>query len=796
MNYRKKVISLLVLNALFFGLLPIGVKAQSATFGQTIYNLEPETEFTISINVQNMDFADSVDLVIEYNPNIIEILDVVGGEFSNPEEFFGIFWMPLPVGENEQVMMSVPCDFICVGDGELVSVVFKTKTNTGSTNIDMIDMTYYKNLFEEYPGNTGDSVVVNVSVPDTMNPQIEINTPSVDSTYDYSSVNNTLTIGGTASDNVTVASVSYTVNNGSSILANGTDVWSAEIALAPGENTITVTATDTSGLTASDTITVNYTVVVLDTENPQIEINTPSVDSTYDYSSVNNTLTIGGTASDNVTVASVSYAVNNGNSILANGTDVWSAEIALAPGENTITVTATDSSGLTASDTITVNYTVVVLDTTAPVRSAGSPSGALDSPSGEITLVVTTDENATCHYSANALTVYGQGTIFANTGTTSHSTVLSGLNTGASYSYYIKCADESLNINDDDYQISFSINSVSGNSGSSGGGGASSGGGTSSGGGASPVGPTTAIKPALTVTNFLAAKSGKEIFLSWENPVDSEFRKVIVLKSFTPISQATALEEVLEDNDLVYQGTADAYIDYNDSLEKDLYYYLYVSEVSGRISQSALAVVRADAPTTQTNEVGGNELQLTQIESLSQNEATYIMSTRENVEMKNSSRLIYEKITKNRTIGTAEKYSLAQFIENGTESTKLLGAGERGGVVDSYYKAFGKLPITKADWMDVIKIANGRWPNERNTNLEKVNIDEVFAKIYKRKANMSNPNDNAAITIITYGLRPADRNLNSEAMAINHFRGIFGHQPETAQNWDIVRAIAYSGATR
>jgi hypothetical protein len=49
---------------------------------------------------------------------------------------------------------------------------------------------------------------------------------------------------------------------------------------------------------------------------------------------------------------------------------------------------------------------------------------------------------------------------------------------------------------------------------------------------------------------------------------------------------------------------------------------------------------------------------------------------------------------------------------------------------------------------------------------------------------------------MTYGLRPAKRNLDSEKAAIKIFKDIYGYAPKTASAWDVVRAIAYSGATR
>ncbi len=147
------------------------------------------------------------------------------------------------------------------------------------------------------------------------------------------------------------------------------------------------------------------------------------------------------------------------------------------------------------------------------------------------------------------------------------------------------------------------------------------------------------------------------------------------------------------------------------------------------------------------------------------------------------------------SVDTKAKHSLINFITYGTPTTLRLGEGERAGVVNSFKAAFGRLPQTETDWNDVIKIANGRWPEQRSEQTE-TNAREAFYKIYLREPDMSNPHDNAAVTIIAYGLRPLDRNLESEKRAIQFFRAIYGYNPESATAWDIVRAIAYSGATR
>ena len=145
---------------------------------------------------------------------------------------------------------------------------------------------------------------------------------------------------------------------------------------------------------------------------------------------------------------------------------------------------------------------------------------------------------------------------------------------------------------------------------------------------------------------------------------------------------------------------------------------------------------------------------------------------------------------------TAEvKSAITNFVNYGTPTTKILGAGERAGVVNSYKSTFGKLPATAEEWSDVIKIANGRWPTARDAKSENASTD-AFKKIYKRAPDRSNQHDDAAVTVIAYGLRPGNRNLNSERAAIKSFRAIYGYAPKSAMAWDIVRAIAYSGAKR
>ncbi|MFH1426921.1 MAG: fibronectin type III domain-containing protein [Patescibacteria group bacterium] len=142
--------------------------------------------------------------------------------------------------------------------------------------------------------------------------------------------------------------------------------------------------------------------------------------------------------------------------------------------------------------------------------------------------------------------------------------------------------------------------------------------------------------------------------------------------------------------------------------------------------------------------------------------------------------------------------ALNNFITYGVdENTKKLGAGERAAVIYSYKSAFNKLPETEEELSDAIKIANGRWPSITNDNAEK-KAKEQFQKIYKRIADMNNASDNAAVTVMAYGLRQKaeNRNLDSEEQGINTFRNIYGHLPTSTEDWNIMQAITYSGASR
>lgn len=147
--------------------------------------------------------------------------------------------------------------------------------------------------------------------------------------------------------------------------------------------------------------------------------------------------------------------------------------------------------------------------------------------------------------------------------------------------------------------------------------------------------------------------------------------------------------------------------------------------------------------------------------------------------------------------------TMSFFVSYGVPSAgDELGAGERAGSIDSWREAKKVyangvfLPYNTGDWGDILKIANGRWPTYIvHDEVEEAVYDE-FEQIYKRQPNRENINDDAAVMIMAYGLRPSIRNLDSENIAIGYYKSIFSSDPNTSMEWNIVRAIAYSGAIR
>jgi hypothetical protein len=202
-------------------------------------------------------------------------------------------------------------------------------------------------------GNSSTATLSVTYTPDTTPPTLAITSPTTAATYSTSST--TVALGGTASDNVGVTSVTWSNSLGGVGTASGTTTWNVpSVTLQTGLNTITVTASDAAGNTASKTLAVTYTPPP-DTTPPTIAITAPTTAATY--TTTVSPLSIGGTASDNVGVASVAWSNSRGGNGTAAGTTSWTASgIALQSGSNVITVTAKDAAGNAKAATLTVTF--------------------------------------------------------------------------------------------------------------------------------------------------------------------------------------------------------------------------------------------------------------------------------------------------------------------------------------------------------------------------------------------------------------------------------------------------------
>jgi lysophospholipase L1-like esterase len=191
---------------------------------------------------------------------------------------------------------------------------------------------------------------------------------------------------------------------------------------------------------------------VPDTTAPTVSLTVPADGATLSGSSV----TISANASDDVAAAGVQFRIAGANAGAEDTsspyTYTWDTT-GVADGTYRMVAVARDTSNNYATSTVVT----VTVDNTAPVRSGGSPTGVLAFGTTATTLIVTTNETATCHYSASAGTSYASGIAFTTTGATSHSTSITGLQNATSYIYYVRCQDGQGNANASDFSISFSV---------------------------------------------------------------------------------------------------------------------------------------------------------------------------------------------------------------------------------------------------------------------------------------------------------------------------------------------------
>jgi RHS repeat-associated protein len=186
-------------------------------------------------------------------------------------------------------------------------------------------------------GNTAQSTVT-VTL-DTTAPQLSVAMPLNQSVLNT----DTVAVAGTVTD--TGSGIQAVSVNGTAASVAGTAYMAPALPLTEGANTITTTAQDNAGNTASSTITVYR-----DTTAPSVTITSPEDGSTVTADSV----IVTGTVNDPSAVVRV-------NGVLAQVTNnTFTATVPLAPGANTITITVTDPAGNAGTATISVTYTALL----------------------------------------------------------------------------------------------------------------------------------------------------------------------------------------------------------------------------------------------------------------------------------------------------------------------------------------------------------------------------------------------------------------------------------------------------
>lgn len=183
------------------------------------------------------------------------------------------------------------------------------------------------------------------STSDATAPVVLISSPSPGAT-----VSGTISVTGSASDNVALAKIEVAIDAGSWQLASGTTSWSWSwntSAVADGTHTVAARATDTSGNVAASSQTITVGNTIADTASPSVGFSSPTAGAT-----VSGTVSVTGTSGDDTGVARVDVSIDGGSWQIAAGTASWTFSwdtTAATNATHTMTVRATDTSGNTSS---------------------------------------------------------------------------------------------------------------------------------------------------------------------------------------------------------------------------------------------------------------------------------------------------------------------------------------------------------------------------------------------------------------------------------------------------------------
>jgi hypothetical protein len=205
-------------------------------------------------------------------------------------------------------------------------------------------------------------------VPDRTAPVVAITSPAGGTSV--TTTNSTISLAGTASDDVQVTQVAWTNSKGGGGTASGTSKWSvASVPLQLGTNAISVTARDAAGNAAHATLTVQRA----DVRVPTVTIMSPTTAPTHTTTA--SQVALGGRASSAAGVTRVTWTNSAGGGGTAVGSTEWNVpSVPLQVGSNLITVTAHDAAGQVMLAALTVTRTGVLANAQRPTVVITAPT--------------------------------------------------------------------------------------------------------------------------------------------------------------------------------------------------------------------------------------------------------------------------------------------------------------------------------------------------------------------------------------------------------------------------------------
>jgi PGF-CTERM protein len=221
--------------------------------------LVPDTTYTV--NVRAVDVAgnkgawqnDTADTLVDEEAPVVTVTAPNGGEVWNVGSAYEIIWTATDNAGVDTIDIAYSTDGganytnIAVGEANGGTYTW-TVPNDQSTACKVKVVAY------DVGGNTGEDVSdVDFTIADTEDPVLTVTAPTEGATFTTA----TITVSGTATDNVEVTSIE--VNGVPVAITPGQNVpFSTSVTLATGANTITVVATDSNNNTGTRKVNVTY----------------------------------------------------------------------------------------------------------------------------------------------------------------------------------------------------------------------------------------------------------------------------------------------------------------------------------------------------------------------------------------------------------------------------------------------------------------------------------------------------------------------------------------------------------